>query len=155
MSLRNSGQLGAACGRMQQYRPSSQPADHPCKSIALRMVAFPLVGPAVRLPEARHSALIVRRVTQADRAQEAGSRSRSASRLVRFCRSVLAALLIKMTRPGSLGTDTSGSIILPSSRNNLVGIRVTVGLTSRAGGMAFVPCFVLRDLPSHPAFWHQ
>ncbi|KAK6363273.1 hypothetical protein TWF730_000715 [Orbilia blumenaviensis] len=33
---------------------------------------------------------------------------------------------------GALGTDTSGSIIAPSWRNNLVGIRPTVGLTSRA-----------------------
>jgi amidase len=30
-----------------------------------------------------------------------------------------------------LGTETSGSIISPSSRNNLVGIKPTVGLTSR------------------------
>ncbi|KAF8511980.1 amidase signature enzyme [Gautieria morchelliformis] len=34
---------------------------------------------------------------------------------------------------GSLGTETDGSIIFPSSRNNLVGIKPTVGLTSRAG----------------------
>ncbi|KAG8763151.1 hypothetical protein FRC12_008680 [Ceratobasidium sp. 428] len=34
---------------------------------------------------------------------------------------------------GSLGTDTHGSIVCPSSFNNLVGIRPTVGLTSRAG----------------------
>ncbi|KAG9103351.1 hypothetical protein FRC06_011350 [Ceratobasidium sp. 370] len=34
---------------------------------------------------------------------------------------------------GSLGTETSGSIICPSSFNNLVGIKPTVGLTSRAG----------------------
>ncbi|KAI0030560.1 amidase signature enzyme [Vararia minispora EC-137] len=33
----------------------------------------------------------------------------------------------------SLGTETDGSIILPSSKNNLVGIKPTVGLTSRAG----------------------
>ncbi|KAF8575027.1 amidase signature enzyme [Ramaria rubella] len=34
---------------------------------------------------------------------------------------------------GSLGTETDGSIIYPSSKNNLVGIKPTVGLTSRAG----------------------
>ncbi|KAG9088378.1 hypothetical protein FS749_002217 [Ceratobasidium sp. UAMH 11750] len=34
---------------------------------------------------------------------------------------------------GSLGTDTDGSIICPSSNNNLVGIRPTVGLISRSG----------------------
>lgn len=33
----------------------------------------------------------------------------------------------------SLGTDTSGSILCPSSLNSVVGIRPTVGLTSRAG----------------------
>ena len=34
----------------------------------------------------------------------------------------------------ALGTETDGSIVSPSSRNNLVGIKPTVGLTSRAGG---------------------
>ncbi|CAE6449508.1 unnamed protein product [Rhizoctonia solani] len=34
---------------------------------------------------------------------------------------------------GSLGTETVGSIVCPSSYNNLVGIKPTVGLTSRAG----------------------
>ncbi|KAG9123277.1 hypothetical protein FRC07_015159 [Ceratobasidium sp. 392] len=33
----------------------------------------------------------------------------------------------------ALGTDTGGSIVCPSSFNNLVGIKPTVGLTSRAG----------------------
>ncbi|KAI9437951.1 amidase signature enzyme [Lactarius indigo] len=33
----------------------------------------------------------------------------------------------------ALGTETEGSIIFPSSRQNLVGIKPTVGLTSRAG----------------------
>lgn len=32
----------------------------------------------------------------------------------------------------SLGTETSGSILAPSAQNNLVGIKPTVGLTSRA-----------------------
>ena len=35
---------------------------------------------------------------------------------------------------GALGTETDGSIISPSNNNNLVGIKPTVGLTSRAGG---------------------
>ncbi|KAF9497570.1 amidase signature enzyme [Pleurotus eryngii] len=33
----------------------------------------------------------------------------------------------------SLGTETDGSIVCPSSNNNIVGIKPTVGLTSRAG----------------------
>ncbi|KAF8901910.1 amidase signature enzyme [Gymnopilus junonius] len=33
----------------------------------------------------------------------------------------------------ALGTETDGSIICPSSRNNLAGVKPTVGLTSRAG----------------------
>lgn len=36
----------------------------------------------------------------------------------------------------ALGTETDGSVISPSQRNNLVGIKPTVGLTSRAGGRA-------------------
>ena len=35
---------------------------------------------------------------------------------------------------GTIGTETDGSIVSPSSRNNIVGIKPTVGLTSRAGG---------------------
>ncbi|THG99716.1 hypothetical protein EW026_g2704 [Hermanssonia centrifuga] len=34
---------------------------------------------------------------------------------------------------GALGSETDGSIVSPSSNNNLVGIKPTVGLTSRAG----------------------
>lgn len=34
----------------------------------------------------------------------------------------------------ALGSETDGSIISPSEFNNLVGIKPTVGLTSRAGG---------------------
>ncbi|KAG8744621.1 hypothetical protein FRC10_009846 [Ceratobasidium sp. 414] len=34
---------------------------------------------------------------------------------------------------GSLGTETDGSIVWPCSYNNIVGIKPTVGLTSRAG----------------------
>ena len=34
----------------------------------------------------------------------------------------------------SLGSETDGSIVSPSSRNNIVGIKPTVGLTSRSGG---------------------
>ena len=37
----------------------------------------------------------------------------------------------------SLGTETDGSIVSPSSRNNIVGIKPTVGLTSRAGGNSY------------------
>ncbi|KAH9171824.1 amidase signature domain-containing protein [Lactarius sanguifluus] len=33
----------------------------------------------------------------------------------------------------SLGTETNGSIVCPASRNNVVGVKPTVGLTSRAG----------------------
>ena len=35
----------------------------------------------------------------------------------------------------TLGSETDGSIISPSSNNNIAGIKPTVGLTSRAGGM--------------------
>ncbi|EIW79617.1 amidase signature enzyme [Coniophora puteana RWD-64-598 SS2] len=34
---------------------------------------------------------------------------------------------------GALGTETDGSIVSPSSRNNVVGVKPTVGLVSRAG----------------------
>ena len=34
----------------------------------------------------------------------------------------------------ALGSETDGSIVSPSQNNNLVGIKPTVGLTSRAGG---------------------
>ena len=44
---------------------------------------------------------------------------------------------------GALGSETDGSILSPSSKNNLVGIKPTVGLTSRAGGMWF------------RSFWHM
>ncbi|KAL2477034.1 putative amidase [Forsythia ovata] len=39
----------------------------------------------------------------------------------------------------SLGTDTDGSIICPSSFNSVVGIKPTVGLTSRAGVIPVTP----------------
>ncbi|ETW77517.1 hypothetical protein HETIRDRAFT_10776, partial [Heterobasidion irregulare TC 32-1] len=42
----------------------------------------------------------------------------------------------------ALGSETDGSIVSPSSRNNLVGIKPTVGLTSRAG---VVPISVNQD----------
>jgi amidase len=35
---------------------------------------------------------------------------------------------------GSLGSETHGSIVSPSSRNNVVGIKPTIGLVSRSGG---------------------
>src|SRR5204863_9379306 len=34
---------------------------------------------------------------------------------------------------GAIGTETDGSIVCPSSSNGLVGIKPTVGLTSRTG----------------------
>lgn len=34
----------------------------------------------------------------------------------------------------TLGTETDGSIISPASKNNVVGMKPTLGLTSRAGG---------------------
>jgi amidase len=42
----------------------------------------------------------------------------------------------------SVGTDTDGSIVSPASANNLVGIRPTVGLVSRAG---IIPISVSQD----------
>ncbi|KAG6864455.1 hypothetical protein C0991_009382 [Blastosporella zonata] len=42
----------------------------------------------------------------------------------------------------TLGTETDGSIISPSSHNNIVGIKPTVGLTSRSGGSSFAICIV-------------
>jgi amidase len=42
----------------------------------------------------------------------------------------------------SIGTDTDGSIVSPASANNIVGIRPTVGLVSRAG---IIPVAVSQD----------
>jgi amidase len=39
----------------------------------------------------------------------------------------------------SLGTETDGSIICPASFNSVVGIKPTVGLTSRAGVIPISP----------------
>ncbi|KAJ6765941.1 hypothetical protein OIU79_022003 [Salix purpurea] len=39
----------------------------------------------------------------------------------------------------SLGTETDGSILCPSSYNSVVGIKPTVGLTSRAGVIPIIP----------------
>ncbi|XP_037475231.1 probable amidase At4g34880 isoform X1 [Triticum dicoccoides] len=39
----------------------------------------------------------------------------------------------------TLGTDTDGSILCPSSFNSVVGIRPTLGLTSRAGVVSITP----------------
>ena len=49
---------------------------------------------------------------------------------------------------GALGTETDGSIVWPSENNNLVGIKPTVGLTSRAGGKNFYTAFLLLS-PAH------
>jgi amidase len=45
----------------------------------------------------------------------------------------------------TLGTETDGSIMSPSSRNNIVGLKPTVGLTSRAGGEYndYPSCFLI------------
>ncbi|KAG2159335.1 amidase signature domain-containing protein [Suillus bovinus] len=45
---------------------------------------------------------------------------------------------------GSLGTETRASIVAPSSRNNIVGIKPTVGLVSRSG---VVPYSSHQDTP--------
>lgn len=39
----------------------------------------------------------------------------------------------------SLGTETDGSILCPSGYNSVVGIKPTVGLTSRAGVVPISP----------------
>lgn len=39
----------------------------------------------------------------------------------------------------SLGTETDGSIICPADSNSVVGIKPTVGLTSRAGVVPISP----------------
>ncbi|MCL7035383.1 hypothetical protein MKW94_005455, partial [Papaver nudicaule] len=39
----------------------------------------------------------------------------------------------------SLGTETDASILCPSSYNSVVGIKPTVGLTSRAGVIPITP----------------
>ena len=39
----------------------------------------------------------------------------------------------------SLGTKTDGSILCPSSANSIVGIKPTVGLTSRSGVVPITP----------------
>ncbi len=55
----------------------------------------------------------------------------------------------------ALGTETDGSIVCPSSFNNLVGVKPTVGLTSRDGG-TFLPmnvsltCELTPFCCSHP-----
>ncbi|CAE6447825.1 unnamed protein product [Rhizoctonia solani] len=46
---------------------------------------------------------------------------------------------------GSLGAETDGSIICPAGFNNVVGIKPTVGLTSRAGGEAVIPISIHQD----------
>jgi amidase len=39
----------------------------------------------------------------------------------------------------TLGTETDGSILCPSSWNSVVGIKPTVGLTSRSGVIPITP----------------
>ena len=54
----------------------------------------------------------------------------------------------------ALGSETDGSIVCPSSFNNLVGIKPTVGLTSRDGGECSpyprCNCLTVTAFPSHP-----
>lgn len=45
--------------------------------------------------------------------------------------------------PVALGTETDGSIVLPASFNNVVSVKPTVGLTSRAGGKLHPLCLFL------------
>lgn len=47
---------------------------------------------------------------------------------------------------GSLGTETDGSIVSPSSHCNLVGIKATVGLISRAGGCSRLVFFLKKKV---------
>ena len=61
--------------------------------------------------------------------------------------------------PACVGTETDGSIVSPSERNNIVGVKPTVGLTSRYGGDLFmvVPlhCELIKTLGiSHPHCHH-
>jgi amidase len=46
----------------------------------------------------------------------------------------------------TLGTETDGSITCPSSMNNIVGIKPTLGLTSRAGSEDFTFSFSFNVL---------
>ncbi|TFY57557.1 hypothetical protein EVJ58_g6950 [Rhodofomes roseus] len=55
---------------------------------------------------------------------------------------------------GTLGSDTDGSIISPSSHCNLVGLKPTVGLTSRAGGGCSLSFLCLRH-GSYPRAMHS
>ncbi|KAJ3801818.1 amidase signature enzyme [Lentinula aff. detonsa] len=58
----------------------------------------------------------------------------------------------------ALGTDTTGSITFPASRNNIVGIKPTVGLTSRAGGnltLDSILVFAHIKIPVVPISSHQ
>ena len=50
---------------------------------------------------------------------------------------------------GALGVESNGSIICPASFNNVVGIKPTVGLTSRAGGESIVFMWCREMKPWH------
>ncbi|PWA55159.1 amidase family protein [Artemisia annua] len=52
------------------------------------------------------------------------------------CNRAVVYFLISMV---SLGTETDGSILSPSSANSIVGIKPTVGLTSRSGVIPITP----------------
>lgn len=49
---------------------------------------------------------------------------------------------------GTLATETDGSISNPSSLCNVVGLKPTVGLTSRTGGILTYLLYLLRALTS-------
>lgn len=55
-----------------------------------------------------------------------------------------AAAVASNLAVGAIGTETSGSIINPAAQNSLVGIKPTVGLTSRTG---IIPLSHTQDIP--------
>ncbi len=55
-----------------------------------------------------------------------------------------AAAVASNLAAGAMGTETSGSIINPAAQNSLVGIKPTVGLTSRTG---IIPLSHTQDVP--------
>ncbi|TWT02986.1 amidase [Planococcus sp. CPCC 101016] len=55
-----------------------------------------------------------------------------------------AAAVASNLAVGAIGTETSGSIINPAAQNSLVGIKPTVGLTSRTG---IIPLSHTQDVP--------
>ncbi|MGB6408483.1 MAG: amidase family protein, partial [Planococcus donghaensis] len=60
-----------------------------------------------------------------------------------------AAAIASNLAAAAIGTETSGSIINPAAQNSLVGIKPTVGLTSRTG---IIPISHTQDVPG-PIAW--